>query len=245
MVRVGEDISEHLDIVPAEFFVHRHIYGKWACRCCQCLAQDAVVPQIIDGGIPAAGLIAHTLISRSSSTICRTTARRRSTRAPACTRRARRWRSGLGAQARVLHADETPVAMLDPGGGKTKRAYVRAYARGAFDPLPGVVYGFCLGRGAQYPIAFLQGSDGFDAIHLGTVRWYGMNTRPTTTSSRRSLIVSPLAVLPTRGATSTNWASPMPVTWRPKRCTASRRSTALRLGSQNWPARSACACARR
>jgi len=36
--------------------------------------------------------------------------------------------------AKVLHADETPVAMLDPGSGKTKRAYVWAYARGAFDP---------------------------------------------------------------------------------------------------------------
>ena len=35
MVRVGEDISEKLDIVPAEFFVHRQVYGKWACLCCQ------------------------------------------------------------------------------------------------------------------------------------------------------------------------------------------------------------------
>ncbi|MDZ4357471.1 MAG: IS66 family transposase zinc-finger binding domain-containing protein, partial [Variovorax sp.] len=51
MVRVGEDISEQLDIVPAEFFVHRHIYGKWACRCCQCLVQEPAMPQIIDGGI--------------------------------------------------------------------------------------------------------------------------------------------------------------------------------------------------
>jgi hypothetical protein len=25
-----EDVSEKLDIVPAEFFVHRHIYGKLA-----------------------------------------------------------------------------------------------------------------------------------------------------------------------------------------------------------------------
>lgn len=40
MVRVGEDISERLDIVPAEFFVHRHIYGKWACRCCEHLVQE-------------------------------------------------------------------------------------------------------------------------------------------------------------------------------------------------------------
>ena len=29
MQRVGEDVSEKLDIVPAQFFVHRHIYGKW------------------------------------------------------------------------------------------------------------------------------------------------------------------------------------------------------------------------
>jgi len=33
MQRVGQDVSEKLDIVPAKFFVHRHIYGKWACRC--------------------------------------------------------------------------------------------------------------------------------------------------------------------------------------------------------------------
>jgi transposase len=38
---------------------------------------------------------------------------------------------------RVLHADETPVAMLDPGAGKTKRAYIWAYARGDHDPAGG------------------------------------------------------------------------------------------------------------
>ncbi len=34
MQRVGEDVSEKLDIIPAQFFVHCHIYGKRACRCC-------------------------------------------------------------------------------------------------------------------------------------------------------------------------------------------------------------------
>ena len=57
--------------------------------------------------------------------------------------------------AAVLHADETPVRMLDPGAGKTKKAYVWAYARSAFDAAPGVVYDFCLGRGSQYPMDFL------------------------------------------------------------------------------------------
>lgn len=30
MTRIGEEVSERLDIVPAEFFVHRHIY--WVFR---------------------------------------------------------------------------------------------------------------------------------------------------------------------------------------------------------------------
>lgn len=64
MQRIGEDVSEKLDIVPAEFFVHRHIYGKWACRWCQLLRQEPAEPDVVDGGIPAAGLVAHTLISR-------------------------------------------------------------------------------------------------------------------------------------------------------------------------------------
>lgn len=31
MQRVGEGVSERLDIIPAEFIVHRHVRGKWAC----------------------------------------------------------------------------------------------------------------------------------------------------------------------------------------------------------------------
>lgn len=64
MVRIGEDVSERLDIVPAEFFVQRHVRGKWACKCCQLLVQEPVEPQIIDKGMPTPGLLAHTLVSR-------------------------------------------------------------------------------------------------------------------------------------------------------------------------------------
>ena len=68
----------------------------------------------------------------------------------------------------MLHGDETPVALLDPGAVKTKRAYVSAYARSHHDPTPGVVYDFCLGRGAQYPLAFLAGDE-----RMGQRRWAG------------------------------------------------------------------------
>ncbi|MCB1719817.1 MAG: IS66 family transposase, partial [Candidatus Competibacteraceae bacterium] len=42
----------------------------------------------------------------------------------------------------VLHADETPVAMLAPGKKQTHRAYVWAYATTRFAPVQGVVYEF-------------------------------------------------------------------------------------------------------
>ena len=58
-------------------------------------------------------------------------------------------------QSSVLHADGTPVRLLDPGEGKTRRAYVWAYAGSKFDPLPGVACDFCLGRGGKYAVAFL------------------------------------------------------------------------------------------
>jgi transposase len=40
MVRIGEDVSERLDIIPAEFFVHRHIRGKCCKKCCQTLVRN-------------------------------------------------------------------------------------------------------------------------------------------------------------------------------------------------------------
>ncbi len=56
---------------------------------------------------------------------------------------------------RVLHADETPVAMLKPGNGKTHRAYLWAYAPGALEDMRAVVYDFCESRSGAHARAFL------------------------------------------------------------------------------------------
>jgi hypothetical protein len=37
---------------------------------------------------------------------------------------------------------------------------VWAYARGELDAQRGVIYEFCLGRGSQFPVAFLGGAQG-------------------------------------------------------------------------------------
>jgi transposase len=174
MLRIGEDVSEKLDIIPAKFFVHRHIYGKWACRCCQQLHQEPAEPDVVDGGIPAAGLVAHTLISRFVDHLPYYRQEPINARSGVHTPRSTlaSWGGAGGASleplyelhrafilgCRVLHADETPVPLLDPGAGKTKKAYVWAWARSHHDPHPGVIYEFCLGRGSQYPLAFLGGN---------------------------------------------------------------------------------------
>src|SRR6218665_3619072 len=58
-------------------------------------------------------------------------------------------------QHRVLHADETPVSMLKPGNGKTHRAYLWAYATGAFENTKVVVYDFCESRSGEHARRFL------------------------------------------------------------------------------------------
>lgn len=176
MVRIGEDVSERLDVIPAQFFVHRHIRGKWACRYCQSLVQEPVEPHVIDKGMPTAGLVAYTTVSRFVDHIPYYRQEQINARSgvhtPSSTLAS--WSGQAGAalvplyaahrefvlSCAVVHADETPVAMLDPGAGKTKRAYVWAYARSGLDVSPGVVYEFCLGRGAKYPLEFLKGWSG-------------------------------------------------------------------------------------
>ena len=147
MVRVGEDISERLDIVPAQFFVQRQIRGKWACKCCQLLVQEPAAAQVFDNALPTPGLQAHTVISRFVDHIPYYRQEQINARAGVHTPRSTLAACGghTGAQlmplceahrafvlsSRIVHADETPIALLDPDAGKTKSAYMWAYARGA------------------------------------------------------------------------------------------------------------------
>jgi hypothetical protein len=47
--------------------------------------------------------------------------------------------------------------MLKPGAGKTHRAYLWAYAAGAFEPLRAVLYDFCESRSGKNATRFLEG----------------------------------------------------------------------------------------
>ena len=169
--RIGEDISEKLDYTPGLFTVERHVRGKWACAKCQTLTQAPVPAQIIDKGMATSGLLAQVLVAKYADHLPlyrqETIFARAGMALPRST--LAQWVGVCGVQLQplvdalkgeilshaVLHADETPVAMLKPGNKKTHRAYLWAYAPGAFEALKAVVYDFCESRAGEHARTFL------------------------------------------------------------------------------------------
>lgn len=171
MQRIGEDVAEKLDYQPGTFTVERHIRGKWVCKCCEKIIQAPLAPHVIDKGLPTTGLLAQVLVAkyldhlplyrqeaifqRAGHLIARSTLAQ--------------WVGECGVQLQplvdalaaellrqpVLHADETPVAMLKPGHGKTHRAYLWSYCTTSFSPIKAVVFDFADSRGGQHVRDFL------------------------------------------------------------------------------------------
>jgi len=171
MVRIGEDVAEKLDYVPGVFTVERHIRGKWACAQCETITQEPVAPHVIDKGVPTAGLLAQVLVAKYADHLPLYRQEAIFGRAGVAIARSSlaQWVGCCGVQLQpladalkkevlahgVLHADETPVAMLKPGNGKTHRAYLWAYAPGALEDMRAVVYDFCESRAGEHVRAFL------------------------------------------------------------------------------------------
>jgi transposase len=169
--RIGEDVAEKLDYVPGVFSVERHIRGKWACAQCETIVQAPVDVHIIDKGIPTTGLLAQVLVAKYADHLPLYRQEGIFGRAGVAIPRSTlaQWVGSCGVQLqalvdamkaeilkhRVLHADETPVQMLKPGEGKTHRAYLWAYAPGAFEDTKAVVYDFCESRAGEHARKFL------------------------------------------------------------------------------------------
>ncbi len=169
LVHIGDQISEKLDVKPLQFFVRREVYPQYACRGCETVVAAPVTPTIIDRGMAAPGLIAHVAVSkyvdhlplyrlesiygRSGVELSRSTlAEWIGAAGVALQPLVDALRSALLA-APVLHADETPVAQLDPGAGKTRRAYLFAYRTATAAPI--VVFEFCANRSGGNALRFL------------------------------------------------------------------------------------------
>ncbi|RAH36294.1 MULTISPECIES: IS66 family transposase [unclassified Halomonas] len=169
--RIGEEVSEKLDYTPGVFHVERHIRGKWVCDHCETLTQAPMPAQIIDKGIPTAGLLAQVLIAKYADHLPLYRQEQIFARAGVAIPRSTlaEWVGICGVRlqplidalrellldAPVLHADETPVPMLAPGKKKTHRAYLWAYATTPYAGLKAVVYDFSESRGGQHARDFL------------------------------------------------------------------------------------------
>lgn len=64
LIKIGEDITEQLDVEPARFFVHRHIRPQYACKTCETITAEPVPPAVIDGGMAAPGLLAWVITNK-------------------------------------------------------------------------------------------------------------------------------------------------------------------------------------
>ena len=169
--RIGEDVSEKLDYTPGVFTVEQHVRGKWACRQCETLIQAPVPAQVIDKGIPTAGLLAHVMVAKFADHLPLYRQEKIFGRAGLIISRSTlaQWVGQTGVQLQplvdalreavlaqdVVHADETPVQMLAPGEKKTHRAYVWAYCTTPFSAPKAVVYDFSPSRAGEHARNFL------------------------------------------------------------------------------------------
>ena len=179
--RIGEDMSERLDIVPAQLRVIVVRRPKYACRACEDVVVQAPAPaRLIEGGLPTEATVAQVLVSKYADHLplyrqSQIWARQginldRSTLADWVGRAAWHLRPlherllGKLKASSKLFADETTAPVLDPGRGRTKTGQLWAYARDerpwqGSDP-PGVAYVYAPDRKAARPIAHLAGFAG-------------------------------------------------------------------------------------
>lgn len=169
LVHVRNHVSEKLACKPLEFYVQRDVYPQYACRQCETIVSEPVAPAIIDRGLAAPSVLAQVVIAkyvdhlplyrqeaiylRSGIELSRATlAEWIGACGVALQPLADRLREQLKAVC-ILHADETPVGMLDPGSGQTKRAYLFAYRTATGPPI--VLFDFCTSRSGEHARRFL------------------------------------------------------------------------------------------
>ena len=175
-VKLGEDVSEMLEYVPAHFKVIRHVRPKFACARCECIVQAAAPARPIERGLPGPALLAHVLVGkfcdhlplyRQSAIYARSgIALDRSTLADWVGQSAQRLDPLVEALRRYVlaadkvHADDTPLPVLAPGEGRTKTARLWTYVRddrpaGSHAP-PAVWFAYSPNRKGEHPQRHLR-----------------------------------------------------------------------------------------
>jgi transposase len=174
---IGEETSERLDVVPAQYRVIVTHRPKLAWRACEKIVESPAPEHLIKSGIPTEAMVASVLVAKygwhlplyrqAKMILSQGIDLDRSTLAFWVGYAAaelmplyERLKGNLLSSAK-LAIDETPVPVLDPGRGKVKKGYFWAIARddrpwGGTDP-PAVVYTYAPGRGSEHLEKLLAG----------------------------------------------------------------------------------------
>lgn len=178
MVRIGEEVSEQLDVIPAQVRVLRHIRPKYACPCCKEGVKTAHMPaQPIPKSIASPGLLAHVatakyvdglplhrqeaILQRSGVDIGRATLAN--------------WMVKLGGLILPLmnllrdqllaydlvYMDETPVQVLKEEGKSPSSQSYMWVQRGGPPGKPVILFDYDPSRGNGVPVRLLDGFVGY------------------------------------------------------------------------------------
>ena len=176
----GEDVSEQLERIPASYKVIQHVRPKFACGACEQVVQAPAPTRPIDQGLPGPGLLAHVLVSkfadhlplyRQSEIYSREGIELSRSTLAGWVGAATELLSPLVDQIRryvmagsKIHADDTPVAVLAPGLGRTKTArlwtYVRDDRAAGCQSAAAVWFAYSEDRKGEHPRQHLKGFRG-------------------------------------------------------------------------------------
>lgn len=181
--RIGEEVSEKLDIIPAKIQVIRNIRPQYACKACEGLEDEgasvkiAPVPaQIIPKGLATAGLLAYVLTAKfvdalpfyrqekqfkrlgielPRRTMCGWAMKAAETCAPLISFLKKEIRGGP-----VIHADETTLQVLrEPDRAPTRKSYMWIFKGGSPDK-PALIYEYHQTRSGEVAKLFLDDYQG-------------------------------------------------------------------------------------
>ena len=183
LTRIGEEVSEKLDIIPAVIQIIRHIRPKYSCKQCEGVEDDgntvktAPVPvQLIPKAIASGGLMAHILIAKFADalpfyrqesqfdrlgvTIPRATMCSWAMKvAEACIPLRNLLREEI-LSGPLINADETTVQVLkEPGSPPTSKSYMWVF-RGGDPRAPSLYFQYHPTRAGDVAAAFLHGYKG-------------------------------------------------------------------------------------
>ena len=178
LAKLGEDITETLEVIPRQWKVIQHVREKFSCRVCEKIAQAPAPFHVIARGRAGANLLAmilhakfalHQPLNRQSETYARegidlplsTLADTVGACAAVLWPLADLIRAHVMAGERI-HGDDTTVPLL--AKGKTVTARLWTYVRddkpfGGPDP-PAAIFYFSSDRGGEHPESHLAGYNG-------------------------------------------------------------------------------------